>query len=348
MKAIKRILVGLLVLILILALVGLALPSRAHVERSISIAATPATVFELVNGFKRFNEWSPWYDYDPAARYTYSGPEQGVGARLEWKSDKPEVGSGSQQIVASEPDQRVRYQLDFGDQGTAESEISIAPSEAGSQVRWSFDTEFGYNLPMRYFGLLFDRLIGADYEKGLARLKALAEADAAQPAPGAKLEITLEEVPAVDLASVEGTVSLDPTAIAQTLGGAYEQIGAFMKNHGLRQDGARLAINRFYDESGWGFEAAIPIAGSPAAKAKAAASGGLVKLGQGYSGQAVKGTHIGPYADLPDTYRQLEDYVAENGLESNGRSWEQYVSEPGKIPQEELRTDVYLPVKAVQ
>jgi hypothetical protein len=129
-----------------------------------------------VSGFKRFIEWLPWSDLDPNTRYTYSGPESGVGARMTWASDQREVGSGSQEITAVEPDRSVTTKLEFGAQGISKSTLTITPEGSGSRIVWAFDADFTGNFPGRYFGLMFDRLIGKDYEKGLARLKALAEA----------------------------------------------------------------------------------------------------------------------------------------------------------------------------
>lgn len=349
MSLIKKILFVLLGLIALVAIVGLVLPAHARVERSVRIGAPPAAVFDLVNGFKRFNEWSPWHKYDPAAIYTYSGPEQGVGARFEWNSRKPEVGSGSQEIIASVPGQRVRMRLQFSGQGAAESELRIDPAEGGSRVTWSLDSDAGYNLFGRYAGLLLDRFVGPDYEAGLANLKALAESEAGVVASAApKVEISVEDVPAAELVAIAGVTSVEPAAaIDKALADAFGQLDAFVRAQKLRQAGSRLVITRFYDESGWGFEAAVPVSGSAEARAQArkAAGTGPVKLTQGYTGRAVKGIHFGDRTDLPDTYRLLEDYVAEKNLEPNGPSWEQYVSDPASTPADRLRTDVFVPVK---
>jgi hypothetical protein len=164
----------------LLLLVGFFLPGTAHVERSVTTSASPATVYGIVSGFGRFNEWSPWADLDPATQYTYSGPPAGVGARMAWTSEQRDVGSGSQEIVAVEPGRSVTTRLDFGPQGQATAKIDIAPDAAGSRITWSFDTSFEGDFLGRYFGPFFDGWIGADYEKGLARLKSLAEATSAQ------------------------------------------------------------------------------------------------------------------------------------------------------------------------
>lgn len=161
----------------LLLAVGLFLPTSAHVERSIRTTASPDAIYAIVSGFQRFNEWSPWAGLDPETRYEYSGSATGVGARMNWSSEKPEVGSGSQEITAVEPGRSVTMRLDFDGQSAATSTMVIEPEAGGgSLVRWSFDTSFEDSFLMRYFGLMFDGMIGADYEKGLIRLKSIAEA----------------------------------------------------------------------------------------------------------------------------------------------------------------------------
>lgn len=182
MRVITKILIVLVIGVILLLGVGLFLPGAAHVERSISIDAPPSTVFGLVNGFREFNQWSPWFDRDPEAQYTYAGPDSGVGAKMSWTSDQPDVGSGSQEIVASEPYGSVRMILDFGEQGIADSYFELVPGDTGTRVTWGFDTELGRNPIARYFGLFFDSLIGPDYESGLANLKKLAESLPEPPA----------------------------------------------------------------------------------------------------------------------------------------------------------------------
>lgn len=175
MKFIKFLLIGLVVLIALLAAVGLVLPDSAHVERSTVIEAPPDAVFAVVNNLRRFNEWSPWFDLDPDARYTFSGPESGVGSRADWSSDVPSVGAGSQEIVASEAPRLVRTALDFGNDGTAFAEIRLLPENGATRVTWALDTELGRNPVDRYFGFFLDALLGPTYEDGLARLKRLVE-----------------------------------------------------------------------------------------------------------------------------------------------------------------------------
>lgn len=175
----KKILKYLAVAVILLVAIAYILPGSVHVERETVIKAAPADVFALVNSFENFNQWSPWYEKDPDGDYRIEGPEQGVGARMTWASEKSDVGSGSQEIVESVPDQLVRTELDFGDMGNAKAFFKMEPrGEDQTHLVWGFDTDLGLNPISRYFGLMFERWIGPDYEYGLTKLKALAESQA--------------------------------------------------------------------------------------------------------------------------------------------------------------------------
>ncbi len=175
MKAIKIILGMVIGVAAVLALVGMFLPDEAHVERSLVIEAPVEDIYSVLNGFRRFNEWSPWHAKDPQTEYTFSGPEQGVGARMAWSSDNPEVGSGNQEIIATRINQRIEIRLDFGTQSDSIAYYSLQPAGDATRVTWGFDTDFNGSIIGRYFGLMFDNMIGPDYENGLAKLKQLLE-----------------------------------------------------------------------------------------------------------------------------------------------------------------------------
>jgi hypothetical protein len=170
MAHLKRVLIGLVILIVLLVAVGYALPGRVHVERSIVIDAPQAQLFDALNGFKRFNEFSPWAALDPDTRYSYEGPESGVGAKMRWMSTSEDVGSGTNEIVESAAPEFIRTRLELGGQ-LAQATFRFEPADGGTRVTWGFDCDLGGNPIMRYAGLMFDKWIGADYEKGLARLK---------------------------------------------------------------------------------------------------------------------------------------------------------------------------------
>lgn len=175
MRFVRALLIALVVLAVVVLAAGLFLPQTAHVERSVLIDAPPAEVYEVVSSMRRFNEWSPWFERDPDARYDFTGPQSGVGAKMSWSSDQADVGVGSQEIIAVEPDRSVTTRLNFGPEGDASAMLTIEPQGNASKVTWSFDASFEDDYFGRYFGALLDGLLGPDYERGLAKLKAVVE-----------------------------------------------------------------------------------------------------------------------------------------------------------------------------
>jgi Polyketide cyclase / dehydrase and lipid transport len=160
-------------------LVGFAylLPREVTVTRDTVIEAPRGQVFPHLNSLQKVAEWSPWSDMDPDMRVEFAGPEQGPGNRMTWSSADPAIGEGSQEIIASLPDQRVETALDIGGMGIVTSWLVLRPDGDGTRVTWGLEADMG-NAPVgRYMGLMMDQWVGGDFEAGLARLKALVEAE---------------------------------------------------------------------------------------------------------------------------------------------------------------------------
>ncbi len=175
MKILKTLLAVIAGLAVIFVVVGLFLPRTVTMERSIVVDAPPSSVFEVLNDLRAMREWAPWYERDPDAHYRYEGPDAGVGATVHWDSDHPEVGSGTQEIIESRPDEYIRTRLDFGAQGEAEAWFALTAVDGGTEVTWGFVTDFGNNIIGRYFGLVLESMLAPDYEAGLAKLKQVVE-----------------------------------------------------------------------------------------------------------------------------------------------------------------------------
>lgn len=178
MKWLKGLVLGLVIAALALVAVSFLLPREVTLARSVEIDAPAAEIFPYLNSHRLMSEWSPWADKDPNAKFAYTGPDSGVGAKLEWQSEADDVGSGTSEIVQSTPDESVSMKLDFGDMGTANAGFKLEPAGESTRVTWAFETDLGNNPIARYFGLMFDKWVGSEYEKGLADLKALVEGKA--------------------------------------------------------------------------------------------------------------------------------------------------------------------------
>lgn len=154
---------------------GFLLPQSVTVERSIDIAKPAAEVFPHVNSLKAGQKWSPWLERDPNVQLTFDGPDEGVGAKMAWSSDNPQVGEGAQEIMQSDADTFVETALDFGDMGTAKAQFILEGAGESTNVTWTLEADMGSNPVGRWMGLMMDRWVGADYEKGLSNLKLLVE-----------------------------------------------------------------------------------------------------------------------------------------------------------------------------
>jgi len=175
MRVLRRISILVVVGAAILATVTYILPREVTVERSVAIGAPPEAIFPHVNSLQATEAWSPWLERDPEVKLVYSGPDFGVGNRMAWESEHPQVGSGTQEITASVQNSQVRTALDFGAMGTARASFDLEPDGAVTELTWGFVTDTGMNPVARWMGLMMDRWVGADYEAGLSRLKELVE-----------------------------------------------------------------------------------------------------------------------------------------------------------------------------
>jgi len=182
MRRIMRLILGLCALAVILLGVAFALPGQVTIARSVVINAPESIVFPYLNDLHRFGDWSPWGARDPELAATFSGPDQGKGAKVEWTSSKPSVGAGSMQITESNPNQHIDLAVNFnGLDGT--SYYEVVPSGSGSKITWGFGYESGTSPLKRWKGLLLDRYVGAEYRDALAKLKDKIESERKPVAP---------------------------------------------------------------------------------------------------------------------------------------------------------------------
>jgi hypothetical protein len=145
------------------------------VSRSTTVIADPARVHGLINSFHEWTAWSPWEDLDPELQRDYTGPDRGVGARYAWSGNR-KAGQGTMEITSSTPDEielRLAFLRPF--RSINHVTFSLVPAVDGTEVTWLMTGEqrglmglVGRVVPM-------DRLVGKDFEKGLTRLKAVAE-----------------------------------------------------------------------------------------------------------------------------------------------------------------------------
>ena len=172
LKKIGFVLVGLVAALLLFAATR---PGSFSVERRIVIQAPPDKIQPLISDFHRWADWSPWEKIDPAMKRTFSGPPAGVGATYGWQGNS-EVGSGRMEVKQAAAD-KVSIQLDFIEpfEGHNTADFLLAPQGSGTEVRWVMFGPATFVTKLMGVFVSMDSMIGKDFEKGLAQLKAAAE-----------------------------------------------------------------------------------------------------------------------------------------------------------------------------
>lgn len=150
------------------------------VERSTTVRADADRVYQQIVDFHRWPSWSPWEDVDPNMQRSYSGPAAGVGAAYEWSGNR-KAGTGRMEITDAEPPSRVVIDLRFLKPFKSESTITFTLAEEGDGTRVTWSMLGTRTLGLRLMGVFtsMDKLVGGDFEKGLARLRTVAESSAA-------------------------------------------------------------------------------------------------------------------------------------------------------------------------
>jgi Polyketide cyclase / dehydrase and lipid transport len=170
------ILIILAAVIVILAIIIATRSADFRITRTTTMSAPPAVVFVQVDDFHKWEVWSPWAKLDPACKYSYEGAAAGTGAIFSWSGNN-KVGEGRMTLLESRPSELIRIQLEFLKpfKATSTAEFSFQPEGNQTVVVWSV---YGKNNFMaKAMGLIMncDKMVGGDFERGLANLKSIAE-----------------------------------------------------------------------------------------------------------------------------------------------------------------------------
>lgn len=338
MKVLKRILLAVAIIIVLVIVIGFFLPSHSHVERSIIIKAPQQVVFDQINDLHKWNKWSPWAKKDPNMQISYSGPETGVGSSYTWKGNR-EVMSGKQTIVTSTAPSLVVNEMRFeGFDEPSMVSFKIDKADEGTKVTWSLESETGNNPIHRYFGLMMDKMVGPDFESGLANLKQIAESmpkkDTTANAGIIDTTVTAQQVYCITEHS-----SVDPGEIGKKLGAAYGEISDMMKKNKEEMAGHPFAIYNNYSPQGVDMQACIPVA-------KTGKISGRVTAMETKAGRAIKMDYWGNYNKMNAAHNAMQDYISQKHLTRNGAPWEVYVTDPmNEKDTAKWLTQIYYPVQ---
>ena len=173
----KKVLLAVLLIVVVFVVVVATRPADFRITRSATIAAPPAVVFAQVNDFHLWDAWSPWAKLDPAMKQTHEGAPAGTGAIYSWAGNK-DVGEGRMTLTESRAPELVRIKLEFLKPFPAvnTTEFSFKPEGTQTAVTWSMSGTNGFMAKAFCMFMNMDKMVGGDFEKGLAQLKTVAEA----------------------------------------------------------------------------------------------------------------------------------------------------------------------------
>jgi polyketide cyclase/dehydrase/lipid transport protein len=174
---IKKILIALAIIVILFIVVVALQPAEYSVVRTATVSAPAPAVFAQVNDFHNWEAWSPWAKRDPAMKQTYEGKPAGTGAIYTWAGNR-EVGAGLMTITESRPEYLIRIKLDFLKPfaSTANTEFVFNPEDNHTAVTWSMTGRKNFISKGFCMFMNMDKMIGGDFEKGLASLKSVVEA----------------------------------------------------------------------------------------------------------------------------------------------------------------------------
>jgi effector-binding domain-containing protein/uncharacterized protein YndB with AHSA1/START domain len=333
MRALKTILIIVFAVLALLIILGLAGPGSYRVERDTTIGATPEEVYRYVSMLGRMKEWGPWQEMDKDQVHTLEGTDGTAGAVWKWEGDT--VGTGSQRIVALDPNRRVECELLFVEPFESRSTVAFDLEARGDSTRivWSMAGENG---PMgRIMGVFMDmeEMIGSDFERGLARLKEVVEqahAEAAAERAANTVNGYLIEVVENGTQVYVGTrnTKLKWAAMEAFYGAQFGASAAAVAAAGLELAGPPSTIFWEWNEQDRTADlmAAMPVQGDSTTSVPGFTTHVIP------AGRMLKVAYYGPYDGSMNAHLALDRYIKDKGMTQDGNVIEEYVTDPMAEP----------------
>jgi len=178
MKYLKYLLFIILITLIAGAIYIAVQPSEFAFQRSIVINAPQELVFNKVNTYKKWPEFSPWLEQDKNATLKYNTINEGLNSSYSWNGDI--LGEGSMTTVSVNKPDSLKQRIDF-----------VKPFESSSMVNWKFEkqtnsTKVTWKMSGKQdfmtkmyttFNGSIEENTAKDFERGLFKLDSVVRAD---------------------------------------------------------------------------------------------------------------------------------------------------------------------------
>ena len=322
MKFLKILGIIVLALILIVVILALIAPKSYDVGRDIEINAEKELVFQQMQLWRNWGAWSPWAERDSTMKITIEGIDGQEGSKYVWKGDPKITGSGEITNTGVKPNEEMTYHLHFMIPWESESDgyVRVADADNGTRASWGFAGK--YTIPMNIL-LLFmpmDKMMGPDFERGLALLKEVVESKASKMANLAVNETTYKSA---NYAAIRQQVKM--SELESFYASSFEMINKAMESRGASMTGAPAGI--FYS---WEPEKGLSdmAAGIPVRRKVESDNVETINVP---GGNALSIDFYGPYEEIELAHMVLMKYVQKNGLTLKWPMIEEYLTDPASV-----------------
>lgn len=304
--------VSVLIVIALFVVIGLFLPSSRSVSHSVETNRPMSTVNDLLNGFTRFRDWNALINHDPRMQLTTSGPESGVGAKLDFRSNDGVVGAGNWEIIESEPGEKVVYALQVPGRGS-DKRMTFTFERTGQRnqnvkITQRYTVKYGWDLIGRYAGLYVTRNVGDDIKRGLDKLSNLLTTiprfDYSSHEPG----FQFVDLPATNALVVTTAAKRANDDIALAMTNQLKWIEQVMEKNGLESAGPMRIVTNEFSTDTYGFDVVMPIRKKGTGPAPAATEGEGDEAAEGDATEATAEAEVAPVAAPVDPNAPLETF----------------------------------------
>lgn len=341
MVRVYEFLIAIVIVVLVFVVLGATLPDHRNYEDSVETNRSPNIVFDTLNGFKRFHDWNALFMHDPKLHTEVTGPDFGVGARLEYQSRFDEVGSGAWELVDSSQDGKVR-KLRFAVENDARGSnktirFDIERKGKTTQIRERYRVDYGWDLIGRFAGLYLARTVGDDMDKGLKAMSALFATIPNMDYSGITIESV--QVPAQDILYVPTSSERNITAVENAMVNQLKWLRQVMAKNDLEPAGPYRLITTNFGSDTYDFDVAQPVRKKGSGPKPAKPSEEEATSGEAVAGEEPAVADVPGAEDLPVVTEPLDPAsIKLEGEVKFGRSYEgralktTYVGHPAGLP----------------
>ncbi len=305
MTRLLELLISCVIVAVLFVVVAVLLPSSRTLTETVETNRRQTIVFDTINSLRRFKDWSSIPRYDPAVALKLSGPDAGVGARVDYDSSISRVGKGSWEIVESEPDTRVVYALENPQRGhNKKMTFALRPTGRNNrniEIRQTYNVDYGWDLLGRFAGLYVSRNVGDDMKLSLGQMSNMLASvpNVDYRVEGSTLtDLAVVEHPAENLLVVAaGAIERNNQVIQDSMKSNLEWINRTMAANNLEAAGPLRIITTELGRETYNFDVALPVRKKGTGPAAAAAADDAE---EGSEGEAAPAPAQAPTADAPE------------------------------------------------